>query len=165
VRNELSVHDGVVTRGCRIVIPGTLRSEILQHIHCHLLHQGRNKCRDKANTSVWWPGIASQITHKVENCMYCREQRRAQNREPLLSTSDRPCEKIGIDLCECERENYLVIDYYSKYLEVLHMPTTTSAQVVLKLNATFARYGIAEEVVSDGPQFSSDVFSVFKQSL
>lgn len=80
-----------------------------------------------------------------------------------MALSDRPCEKIGIDLCECERENYLVIDYYSKYLEVLHMPTTT--QVVLKLKATFVRYGIAEEVVSDGPQFSSDVFSVFKQSL
>ena len=84
VRNELSMHDGVVTRGSRIVIPGRLRSEILERIHEG--HQGLNKCRDRANTSVWWPGIATQITHKVENCMYCREQRRAQNREPLLST-------------------------------------------------------------------------------
>nr|XP_033936287.1 uncharacterized protein K02A2.6-like [Pseudochaenichthys georgianus] len=163
VRNELSMHDGVVTRGSRIVIPGRLRSEILERIHEG--HQGLNKCRDRANTSVWWPGIATQITHKVENCMYCREQRRAQNREPLLSTPlpDRPWKRIGIDLCEHERESYLVIaDYYSRYLEILHMPTTTSAHVILKLRATFARHGIPEEVVSDnGPQFNSDVFRGF----
>lgn len=45
------------------------------------------KCSDRANT-----GIASQIAHKVENCMYCRGQRTAQNRVLLLSTPlpDRP---------------------------------------------------------------------------
>jgi len=100
----------------------------------------RAKRRDRANTSVWWPGIASQITHKVEDCMYCHEQRRAQNREAFLSMSlpDRP---IGIDLCEYERENLVIADYDSRYLEVLHMPTT-SAQVALRLKATFAWYGI-----------------------
>ena len=37
------------------------------------------------------------------------------------------------------------------------MPTTTTAQVVTKLKATFARYGVADKVVSDnGPQFSSE---------
>ncbi|KAK5921824.1 hypothetical protein CgunFtcFv8_019149 [Champsocephalus gunnari] len=42
------------------------------------------------------------------------------------------------------------------------MPTTTSAHVILKLRATFARHGIPEQVVSDnGPQFSSDVFRGF----
>lgn len=160
VRNELSVHDGLVVRGSRIVIPEKMRSDTLERIHEG--HQGLSKCRDRANTSVWWPGIASQITHRVENCMYCREQRRAQSREPLLSTPlpDRPWLKIGIDLCEHEKENFLVIaDYYSRYLEILHMPTTTSTQVALKLRATFARFGIPEEVVSDnGPQFSSEAF-------
>lgn len=167
VRDELSVSDGLVTRGCRIVIPGTMRSEMLDRIHEG--HLGVNKCRDRANASVWWPGMASQITAKVENCMYCREQRRAQNREPLLSTPlpDRPWKKIGIDLCEHEKENYLVIaDYYSRFLEILHMPTTTTTQVVLKLKATFARHGIAEEVVSDnGPQFSSDSFRDFARKM
>uniref|UniRef100_A0A3Q2QUM5 Gypsy retrotransposon integrase-like protein 1 n=1 Tax=Fundulus heteroclitus TaxID=8078 RepID=A0A3Q2QUM5_FUNHE len=167
VRNELSVHDVLVLRGSRIVIPGSMRTEMLERIHDG--HQGLNKCRMRANTSVWWPGLASQITHKVENCMYCREHRRAQNREPLLSTPlpDRPWKRIGIDLCEHGKENFLVIsDYYSRYLEILHMPTTTSAQVSLKLKATFARYGIPEEVVSDnGPQFSSEVFKDFAHEM
>ena len=46
------------------------------------------------------------------------------------------------------------------------MPTTTNAQVTLKLKATFARYGIPEEVVSDiGPQFSSDIFKDFAREM
>ncbi len=129
VRGELSVSVGLVTRGGRIVIPGTMRSEMLDCIHKG--HLGLNKCWDRANASVWWPGMGSQITAKVENCMYCREQRRAQNREPLLPTPlpDRLWKKIGIDLCEHEGEDYLVIaDYYSSFLEILHMPTTTSRQ-------------------------------------
>ena len=92
--------------------------------------------------------------------MYCWEHRRAQSRELLLSTPlpDRLWRKISIDLCEHEKENLLVIaDYHSRYLEILHMPTTTSAQVTLKLKATFAQYGIPEEVISDnGPQFNSN---------
>lgn len=118
---------------------------------------------ERANTSVWWPGIASQITQKVENRMHCREHRRAQTREPLLSTPlpQRPWMKVAMDICKHEKRNFLVIsDYYSRYLKILHMPSATSSQVVLKLKAIFARYGILVEVVSDnGPQFSSDMLS------
>ena len=46
------------------------------------------------------------------------------------------------------------------------MPTTTTAQVVTKLKATFARYGVADEVVSDnGPQFSSEEFKELARKL
>ena len=124
VRNELSVHDGLALRGSRIVIPGSMRSEMLEWIHDG--HQGLNKCRMRVNTSVWWPGIASQITHKVESCMYSREHRRAQSREPLLSTTlpGRSWRKIGIGLCEPQKANFLdIADYYSRYLEILHMST------------------------------------------
>lgn len=143
-----------------MIIPGKLRVEILDRIHDG--HQGLSKCRERANTSVWWPSISSQIKLKVSSCQSCQEIRSAQPREPLISTllPERPWKRIGIDLCEHNKQSYLVIsDYYSRFLEVLHMPTTTSTQVVRKLKATFARYGIAEEVVSDnGPQFTSAEF-------
>ena len=61
--------------------------------------------------------------------------------EPLVPSKllSRPWQKIAIDLCEYEKHNYLVVsDYYSRYLEILNMPTTTTNQVVAKLKATFA---------------------------
>ena len=40
-------------RGTRIVIPKCLQHETLERIHEG--HQGINKCRARANRSVWWP--------------------------------------------------------------------------------------------------------------
>ena len=68
----------------------------------------------------------------------------------------RPSQKIAIDLREYKKHNYLVVsDYYSRYLEILNMPTTTTNQVVAKLKATLARFGIPKVIVSDnGPQLA-----------
>jgi transposase InsO family protein len=167
MRDELSEYGGMVVRGSRIVIPGTLRADILERIHDG--HQGLSKCRDRANAAVWWPGISSQLKHKVLSCQSCCELRRAQQKEPLISTPlpDRPWQRIALDLCEHNKQNYLIIsDYYSRYIEILHMKTTTSAHVSLKLKAICARYGIPDVVVSDnGPQFTSTEFQDLAREL
>lgn len=64
-----------------------------------------------------------------------------------------------------KEKNYIVLsDYYSRFLEILHLSSTTAEQVVAKLKATFARFGIPEVVVSDnGPQFTSETFQSFSR--
>ncbi|XP_070548760.1 uncharacterized protein [Ptychodera flava] len=58
------------------------------------------------------------------------------------------------------------MDYYSRYLEIVHMTSTTSEQVIGKLQNLFARWGIPEEIFSDnGPQFSSADFQEFGRSM
>jgi len=66
-------------------------------------------------------------------------------------------QKVAVDLCEVKKEKYLVImDYFSKWIEILHMPDTNAERVIGKMKVVFARYGIVEEVVSDnGPPFDS----------
>lgn len=78
---------------------------------------------------------------------------------------DRPWQRVGTDLCEHKGRNYLIVsDYYSRYLEILELSVTTADQVVAKLKATFARYGIPDAVCSDhGPQFSCETFKRFSQ--
>ena len=56
----------------------------------------------------------------------------------------------------------IVVDAYSKWLEVIPMGSLTSLKTIEVLRSLFARYGIPEEVVSDiGPQLASEEFSQF----
>ena len=50
VAAELSVCNGLLLRGDRIVIPLSMQSEILRKLHCG--HQGITKCRERARQSV-----------------------------------------------------------------------------------------------------------------
>jgi len=100
IRGELSVVDGILTRGDRIVIPYPLRREILDRIHDG--HLGITKCHEHANQCVWWPGISKDIQELVVKCRYCLEKQPSHPSEPLLPSMlpDRPFQKIGVDICE-----------------------------------------------------------------
>ena len=69
----------------------------------------------------------------------------------------RPFEKIGVDLFELNKCNYLVpVDYFSNFGEVDPLTSTTTSSIFRKLKGHFACYGIPLVLVSDnGPQFSS----------
>ena len=77
-----------------------------------------------------------------------------------------PWQVVGKDLFELNKSNYLlVVDYFSKYPEVLQLKSTTSVSVISALKSVFSRHGIPEVVRSDnGPQYSSAEFMSFASS-
>lgn len=159
VRHELSIQEDLLVRGNRIVIPEKKREEILQKLHEG--HMGIEKTRQRANNSVWWPGMSTRIKALVENCHVCIKQRLPQT-EPLMPTElpDYPWQVIGADLCQRGNRNYLVLtDYYSRFPEVIWLQKTTSESVVLAAKSIFSRHGYPELIRSDnGPQFVSEAF-------
>lgn len=163
MKHSLSLCEGLVTVGCRIVIPQSMRQEILERLHDG--HQRLSKCRERAKEAVWWPNISADIKQRVETCHFCQLNKRAQRKEPLQPTllPERPWQEIATDLCEYKGKQYIVIsDYYSHYLEILHLPSTTTDQVVKLLKATYARFGIPDKIVSDKcPQFTSETWKDF----
>ena len=53
-----------------------------------------------------------------------------------------------------------MIDYFSRYVEVTKLSTTTSASVISALKSNFARHGIPDLLISDnGPQYSAKEFA------
>ena len=76
------------------------------------------------------------------------------------SNGQRPWVKVGIDLFELDGRQYLVtVDYFSSFIEVDYLTSTTAKDVIIKLEVHFARYGIPSEIVSDqDPQFTSTQF-------
>jgi len=161
VRAHLSVADGLLLYDNRIVIPGRIRRDVLDRIHEG--HQGITKCRERAATGVWWPGLTKDITRTVIECPFCQVHQRTQGKEPLVPTPlpEGPWEHVAMDLCDHGGNKYLVVvDFFSRYIEVanLHRDATTD-KVILALNNIFARWGFPLCVLSDnGPQFSSSRF-------
>ncbi|UYV64679.1 hypothetical protein LAZ67_3001645 [Cordylochernes scorpioides] len=126
VKDELGVQNGLLMRSCRLVIPASMKLEILDKLHAG--HFGITKTRLRARETVWWPGISEEIA-----------------------------ETIGMDLFKFENKWYLVvIDYYSRFPEMIQLDRLTANVVVRSCKSIFARHGIPETVVSDnGTQFGA----------
>jgi len=61
-----------------------------------------------------------------------------------------------------QRHYLVVIDYYSRYIELAQLNQLTSSAVITKLKSIFAHHGIPQTVVSDnGPQYDSAEFQQF----
>jgi len=159
---ELTVQNGLLLKGCQLVIPLSMRMEMLDRIHAG--HQGITKCRARARQAVWWPGMSRQIEELVQNCAECRKhhQHRA---EPMVPSSlpQYPWQKVATDLFQLKNHQYLlVIDYYSRYVEIAKLSSTTSQAIINHLKSIFSRHGIPERVISDnGPQYASADFANF----
>ena len=159
---ELSVQQGLLLKGTRLVIPTTMRLDILD---IHEDHLGITKRRERTKRSVWWPGLSKQLGDMIQNCSVCTKER-SNKAEPLIPSVllDRPWQKISIDLFELKGKLYLLcIDYFSRFAEVaLLSKSTTATDVITHLKSWFARHGIPDKVLSDnGPQFQASEFAKF----
>lgn len=147
----------------KVIIPKSLRKEMLARVHEG--HLGLAKCKEKARTLMFWPGMATEINEMIGRCETCKCFAYRQPSEPLMMrpTPSQPWERVGVDLCQYAGKSYLVVyDAYSNFPEVEHLLDTTASTVVSKLSSIFARHGIPVEVNSDnGPQFVSREFRVF----
>ena len=56
----------------------------------------------------------------------------------------------------------LVIDYFSRYIEIAKLTSESTGCVIKHMKSIFARHGIPQELISDnGPQYSSREFTNF----
>ncbi|XP_012946146.1 uncharacterized protein K02A2.6-like [Aplysia californica] len=148
-RHCLAVEQDILLHGCRLAIPSSLRQDMLQRIHQG--HQGIVKCRALACTCIWWPGMSKGIETLVNNCPEC-EKHIVLPPQPLVPTPtpDHPWKKVGSDLFEWQGEHYLlVVDYYSRWIEIPHLSSLTSKSVINSFKAIFARMGIPRTVLTD----------------
>ena len=126
-RTELSVEDGCLLWGHRVIIPPSLYSEVLAELHS--LHPGVCRMKQLARSHVWWPGLDAAIEDLVLHCSLCQQSAKMPPHVPHVPWQwpARPWVRIHSDFSMYESKNYLIlVDSHSKWLEVLPMSTTTS---------------------------------------
>ena len=162
-RDELVEQNGVIFE--RLIIPPTMRHSMIERLHSN--HAGVQATLRRARDVFYWPGMNRDIEKCVASCGVCSLYQSAPQKEPLKSypIPARPWQYIGNDLCQLHGKDYLVsVDYYSNFIEVDRLYSTSSSAIIHKLKAHMARHGIPERVVSDnGPQYSSEEFRRFAQ--
>jgi len=89
-------------------------------------------------------------------------------KEPLLSTvlPSHPWEKLAMDLFDLKGKTYiLLVDYYSRFVKVQQLQSTTTSSVISFLKPIFTRYGFPVTLISDnGPQFTSVEIKQFAET-
>ena len=81
-RDELSVLDGLILKGSRIVVPESCRNKILDQLHEG--HFGIDRTKLHARDSVYWPSINKDIECLVKTCDLCQEHSCRNNRDPII---------------------------------------------------------------------------------
>ena len=104
----------------------------------------------------------------VKLCAACQELRNSNTKQPMISSElpDYPFQVVGTDLFHWNgHDNLIVVDYYSRYWQILRLRNTTIVFVIQKLKEIVSRFGIPEVVRSDnGPQFRSRKFAEFSHN-
>ena len=165
-RDELTVMDGLVMKGNRIVVPANMRESTLQRLHD--AHQGLTSTLHRARRTVYWPKIQDDIENMIRKCDECQIHGNKSPRRPERQLSaTRPMEIIGMDLLEFKGSHSLVmVDYFSGALFFDSLNRETADAVIRALNVNFRKFGLAETMVSDnGPCFQSEKFQDFCKQL
>ena len=166
IRDEIHEEDGLMFLGERLIIPTEVRAEMLSRLHEG--HAGMEKSKSRAAEVMFWPNMSKDIESHVSNSPICATYARSKQREPLLphDVPSRPWSKLGADLFHYAGHSYLVlVDYFSKYLEIHRLSSKTAQSVVSALKSMFARHGIPDTLMSDNMPFSSVAFQQFARDL
>ena len=166
-RSELSLHEGCILRGSRIIVPESVRTKLLNELHD--AHPGVVRMKALARSYVWWPQLDQHIEHLVRCCDYCQQHQNNKPTGPIhpWALPDGPWQRVHADYFGPVEGKMLllIIDAYSKWIDVHIVPNATAESTINKVRSSFAIYGVPKTLCTDnGPQFSSAAFKDFLRS-
>ena len=131
----------------------------------HASHIRIEGCLRRPPEYLFWPHMSQDLKKFISTCDICQTHQTSQQKEPLQQHEVimRLWANLGVDLCQLHGHTLLVVcDYFSNYIEVEQLTTTTSRSVARVLSSLFARHGVPDVLVSDnGPQFVSAKLASF----
>ena len=162
--NLLCVGDAVVY-GSRIVVPATLRSEVLDALHA--AHQGVTGMKARAQTCVYWPGLSAAIVQRRQRCSLCNTIAPTQSALPASppAAPEYPFQLVVADYFHLAGRRFLVYaDRYTGWVAVSEPAEDRhdGRALIHSLREWFGTYGVPEEISTDGgPPFTSHLVRTF----
>ena len=151
--------EGVLLHDDRVIIPLSLRRQVLQNLHA--AHQGTSMMTQRAQPTIYWPELHNDIREMRDTCTDCNRNAPSQAATPPIMPSppSMPFESVFADFFSHGGHTYFVIgDHLSGWVEVFTSSTSTTLAGAVGLTQHllrfFATFGVPEELSSDGgPEF------------
>lgn len=162
LRDHFSILGKCLMFASRVVIPASLRKEVLELIH--IGHPGIVRSLMLARSFCWWSKMDDDISNMVSNCQICAQVNFALKAKYIpWPEAKQPFERVHIDFYVKSSLSYFILcDSFSKWLHVSYMPKTDARHVIEVLMAIFALFGSPKMLVSDnGQPFDSNLFAEF----
>lgn len=130
-RDELTLHNGVLFKNQRLLIPKALRTEVKSRIHSS--HLGIEAYVRKARDLVFLPPMNATIKETVTSCSIYAEFQAKQQKQAMHPhvIPDRPWSRLSSDLLTLNNKEYIVlVDSYSVKVSQLKVTTSTALRVL-----------------------------------
>ncbi|KAF6027134.1 hypothetical protein EB796_014556 [Bugula neritina] len=100
-----------------------------------------------ARTNIYGPGMRADRRRYIDGCSKCIIHRKMKTLSMNPSKlPDPPWHTLELDLFEYKSKDYLLmIDYYSRWIEVIEIEKKTVETVVKEMNKVFVRIHIPDE--------------------
>ena len=168
-RDSLSVHDSVIMRGDRIVVPALLQKRLIDLAHEH--HFGIVKTKSRLRASYWWLGMDNDVESSIRQC-FCFQNTLRESPVQLTEWELRPWAHLAMDIAgpktDVNGKTFYVlaiVDIHSKYVAAKILPHVKSSDVIDFLENLFMTFGFCTKLTTDnGTQFTSAQFVNFLKS-
>ena len=153
-KDELSLQNGCILWGSRVVIPPNLRPRIMSELHSS--HACSSRMKELARSYLWWPNLDKDLEELCNSCPDCLSHR----------ANPPKAELHHVDYAGPVGGRYflIIVDAHSKWVDIYHTKGTTSSETISCLQHSFAQFGLPISIVSDnGPYFISQEFQDFIQ--
>lgn len=162
--HELSVEQGFIMWGHRVVIPSNLRQILLKELHD--VHFGVVRMKAMARSYFWWPGLDVEIENVSKSCeLYLKNASNPPRAElHVCPWPEGPNHRIHADFMgPIEGKMFMVIiDAFSKWIDIRHMSNITTESTIAYFRDYFASWGLSLKLVTDnGPAYTSSEFEQF----
>ncbi|KRY59948.1 Uncharacterized protein T03_8367 [Trichinella britovi] len=154
---EISIHNGCLLWGSR---------------ELHVDHTGIVRMKAFSRSYVWWPKLDSEIENLVRTCELCQQSRALPPHAPVHKWESPRIlwSRMHVNLAGpiCGKNYLIVVDAFSKWLEVRVLKNTTSELVISCLRHPWTSmcqisiHGLPDIIVADnGTQFTSHIFQEY----
>ena len=178
--NEPALAKRIQFAQCQVVVPLTLRKQLLQEYHDSPLsgHMAYRRTCLRLRDKYYWPTLLADVKQYCFTCQPCALGRRMHGVKAFLNPLDlttRPFEVLGMDFLgpikpnSLQGNNYILVitDYFTKWIEVILLPNCTALMTSkVLMDRIILHHGLPRAIITDrGSNFTSELFSALCKAL